>query len=263
MARLQILELPEGSGDDRPPFVLVVDQCAPQRIVLGVDAPWRDYWEDIADKIGARGVIVTPDTIDSPANDTTAYLQQAAEETGATIGNAIRAANAQQLADERTDIARDMDRLAKWKNELANALGIDPTSNWDDIRNTAAEFRAELVRSENARERLRQDRDEARSWARHGYEIGQKHCGWTDHGVAPDWLTDGWPPHIDACQHLKAAAELDEALTRVRNLPADPEVMNAQQEHPSAWKHGYHCGVLAAKAALRPRNEPTTKPTDA
>ena len=26
MARLQILELPEGDGDDRPPFVLVVDQ---------------------------------------------------------------------------------------------------------------------------------------------------------------------------------------------------------------------------------------------
>lgn len=69
MARLQILELPEGSGDDRPPFVLVVDETAPQRIVLGGDTPWRDYWQDIADKIGARGVIVTPETVDIPAND--------------------------------------------------------------------------------------------------------------------------------------------------------------------------------------------------
>lgn len=69
MARLQILELPEGSGDDRPPFVLVVDECAPQRIALGADAPYRDYWQDVAQQIGARGVIVTPATVDIPAND--------------------------------------------------------------------------------------------------------------------------------------------------------------------------------------------------
>ncbi|QCX81259.1 hypothetical protein C9F11_38380 [Streptomyces sp. YIM 121038] len=73
MARLQILELPEGTSDDRPPFVLVVDESVPQRIVLGVDHPVRDYWQDIADKIGARAVIVTPETIDIPANDTSAY----------------------------------------------------------------------------------------------------------------------------------------------------------------------------------------------
>lgn len=73
MARLQILELPEGAGDDRPPFILVVDQYTPQRIVLGADAPYRDYWHDLAQQIGARGVIVTPETVDIPANDTTAY----------------------------------------------------------------------------------------------------------------------------------------------------------------------------------------------
>ncbi|WP_209446089.1 hypothetical protein [Streptomyces sp. MZ04] len=69
MARIQILELPEGSSDDRPPFVLVVDETAPQRYILGADTTWRDHWQDIADKIGARGVIVTPDTVDIPAND--------------------------------------------------------------------------------------------------------------------------------------------------------------------------------------------------
>ena len=31
---------------------------------------------------------------------------------------------------------------------------------------------------------------DARSWARHGYEIGQRSCTWSDHGVAPKWLTD-------------------------------------------------------------------------
>ncbi|MGW7087523.1 hypothetical protein ACWGH2_29060 [Streptomyces sp. NPDC054871] len=74
MARIQILELPEGGSDERPPFVLVVDETAPQRYILGSDNPFRDYWQDIADKIGARAVIVTPETIDIPANDTTAYL---------------------------------------------------------------------------------------------------------------------------------------------------------------------------------------------
>jgi hypothetical protein len=37
---------------------------------------------------------------------------------------------------------------------------------------------------------------EARMWARHGYEIGQRACTWSDHGVAPAWLTEGWPTHF-------------------------------------------------------------------
>src|SRR3954463_9213985 len=69
MARLQILELPAGPDDDRPPFVLVVDECQPQRVALGDGVPWRDYWQDLADKIGARGVIVTPETVEIPANE--------------------------------------------------------------------------------------------------------------------------------------------------------------------------------------------------
>jgi hypothetical protein len=35
---------------------------------------------------------------------------------------------------------------------------------------------------------------DARSWARHGYEIGQRSCTWSDHGVAPKWLTDEHDP---------------------------------------------------------------------
>jgi DNA-binding protein H-NS len=33
---------------------------------------------------------------------------------------------------------------------------------------------------------------EARMWARHGYELGQRSCTWSDHGVAPAWLTENW-----------------------------------------------------------------------
>ncbi|MGX1254200.1 hypothetical protein RKD48_006711 [Streptomyces ambofaciens] len=80
MARLQILELPEGSSDDRPPFVLVVDQCVPQRVALGATAAFGDYWQDLADRIGARGVIVTPETVDIPANDTSGYLAPPAKQ---------------------------------------------------------------------------------------------------------------------------------------------------------------------------------------
>ncbi|MDF2708155.1 MAG: hypothetical protein K0R62_3807 [Nonomuraea muscovyensis] len=45
-------------------------------------------------------------------------------------------------------------------------------------------------------DRLRAALEEARGWARHGYEIGQRSCTWSDHGVAPAWLTDDWPVHF-------------------------------------------------------------------
>lgn len=118
----------------------------------------------------------------------------------------------------------------------------------------------ELKAASEVIKRLTADREEARQWARHGYEIGQRHCGWTDHGVAPDWLTEGWPPVFDSCEYLKQAAAFDEALTRVRSTPTEPEVMNSEQERPDIWRHGYKCGVLAARSATRPRDEETRKP---
>ncbi|WP_052808715.1 hypothetical protein [Streptomyces cyaneogriseus] len=68
MARLQILELPEGIGDDRPPFVLVVDQMPNDE--PGFEALRRDLNDgNLAERIGARAVLVFEDTIDIPAND--------------------------------------------------------------------------------------------------------------------------------------------------------------------------------------------------
>jgi hypothetical protein len=70
MARLQILELPEGSGDDRPPFVLVIDEYVPQRYMLGPDQPEPvDQFAGMAEKIGARAILVFEETIDIPANE--------------------------------------------------------------------------------------------------------------------------------------------------------------------------------------------------
>ncbi|MEV7466123.1 hypothetical protein AB0O20_06360 [Streptomyces kronopolitis] len=70
MARLQILELPEGAGDDRPPFALIIDEYAPQRYVLGADQSEPDSpFDGLAEKIGARTVLAFEETIDIPAND--------------------------------------------------------------------------------------------------------------------------------------------------------------------------------------------------
>ncbi|MFF3324956.1 hypothetical protein [Streptomyces sp. NPDC002889] len=72
MARIQILELPEGAGDDRPPFILVVDQYQPQRYVLGPcdEQPQTvNPFEGLANQVGARAVLVFEETIDIPANE--------------------------------------------------------------------------------------------------------------------------------------------------------------------------------------------------
>lgn len=156
MARLQILELPAGSGDDQSPFILVVDEYQPRRYILGVGQTEQlvDEFDGIAERIGARAVLTFVETVDIPASE--------------------------------------------------NAVQVEPLPHVDDFTDLS-EAKQLIVA-----------RDEARMWARHGYEIGQRHCGWSDHGVAPDWLTEGWPYSFDSCEHLKQAAEYDEALTRVR-----------------------------------------------
>lgn len=79
----------------------------------------------------------------------------------------------------------------------------------DDPESTRTQLKVELV--------------EARSWARHGYEIGQRSLRWSDHGVAPKWLTEGWPTHFETYEdiesaHLKLKAERDELRAAVRML---------------------------------------------
>lgn len=69
MARLQILELPEGANDERPPFVLVVDQVPTDE--AGFEALRRDLNTpgDLIERIGARAVLVFETTVDIPANE--------------------------------------------------------------------------------------------------------------------------------------------------------------------------------------------------
>lgn len=228
MARLQILELPEGDGDDRPPFILVIDQAdeattaslgptPPPDTLSPLEGAQRALGVSVAEQIGARAVLVFEDTIDIPANNTSAFAFSQSE---------------QEVAGSDS------------RSERANQAEAKLKALFDEAS------------------KLQEHLDEARTWARHGYEIGQKHCSWSDHGVAPAWLTEGWPPHFDSCEHLKQAAELEEAVARVRATSTEPEVMNANQEHPGVWEHGYGIGVRAAKAALHPRNEPAVGRND-
>jgi hypothetical protein len=254
VARLQILELPEGTGDDRPPFVLVVDETVPQRIILGQDMPFGDYWQGIADKIGARAAIVTPETVEILGNNA-APVAVDDREGDAQTGELIHAHEQTRLAlcdalllSLDTTWHNLIEQVGERQRELA---GLYRKADEQPDAQLHAEARAELNRSENARDALREQLGEARSWARHGYEIGQKHCSWSDHGVAPQWLTEGWPPHIDSCEHLKVAAEYDEALTRVRGLPEQPEIMDAKHEQPQGYLHGYRIAIRDAKRAAR------------
>ncbi|MFF6966305.1 hypothetical protein ACFY9G_23420 [Streptomyces anthocyanicus] len=77
MARLQILELPEGSNDNRPPFVLVIDQVDDDSPLI-TDGP--DIWPCFKNDTGCQHVIVTTETIDIPANDTSGYLATPAKQ---------------------------------------------------------------------------------------------------------------------------------------------------------------------------------------
>lgn len=95
MARLQILELPEGADDTRPPFVLVVDQASEAIAKALTPAESEDVSYEtaikrltglsIAEQIGARAVLVFEDTIDIPANEITI-----SDTTDGTDGNVVR-----------------------------------------------------------------------------------------------------------------------------------------------------------------------------
>jgi hypothetical protein len=230
MARLQILELPEGSGDDRPPFVLVVDQMPKEDAAF--EALRCDLGFATAEQLGARAVLVFEETIDIPANDVPVdadgnplflklhvegdfeqFRQQAQEEirkAQAELREAIGTTGSEgpngpkcQYCGADCSNGRSWDggdlyacgscadwraKLNQHKTALLEALGMDRTRDWDDIRNAAAG--------------LRKERD------------------------------------------AKAAA-----LERVRALDDDPEMMDAQHPDSSGYLHGYRVAISTARRA--------------
>ncbi|MEU8829348.1 hypothetical protein [Streptomyces sp900116325] len=111
MARLQILELPEGADDDRPPFVLVVDQANYDS--LSSLSVALEGWQNIKDQIGARAVLVFEETIDIPANEITL--------SDATDGNVVRIHIEPDLTGFTDKV---MTEVAKAEAEAAAALRL-------------------------------------------------------------------------------------------------------------------------------------------
>ncbi|MEU9065831.1 hypothetical protein AB0D60_02905 [Streptomyces sp. NPDC048306] len=120
MARLQILELPEGTDDSRPPFVLVVDESVPQRVILGMDHGYvGDYWQSVAAQIGARGVIVTPETVEIPANDVSAEVRAGLQES---VGEMYESAR-RSLSESET-LGHTLLQRAENAEERARAMEV-------------------------------------------------------------------------------------------------------------------------------------------
>lgn len=151
MARLQILELPEGAEDDRPPFILVIDQARAEDFYPADDGQtmWQAFTtrlvtEDprraIAEQTGARAVLVFEDTVDIPANDTTAYSGPGERAEPLRVNE--RASQAEEklkaFMNKRYKIEEER------KAELTNALGIDRLHDWGDILNAARGMRQQF-----------------------------------------------------------------------------------------------------------------------
>ena len=69
MPRVQILPLPEGAGDERPPFALVIDQAPHDGALSKSFYDDLNLTGDLAMRIGARAVLCFEDTIEIPANE--------------------------------------------------------------------------------------------------------------------------------------------------------------------------------------------------
>jgi len=128
-----------------------------------------------------------------------------------------------------------------------------------DIRVVRQVDIAELDTTTETAQALEEQLAEARMWARHGYEIGQRHCSWSDHGVAPDWLTEGWPNHFDSCEHLARASEYDMAIGRALQVADELEEADV---HGGAYDANQEA-ARRVRTALHPPSpsvEPREKP---
>lgn len=144
MPRLQILELPEGVDDERPPFILVIDETPRD------EPAFRAFREDIhltnslAQHVGASAVLCFEGTIDIPANEIS--LSDTAD------GNVVRIRVEPDLdgftetvmaeaLSAQAKAAEAIDQPLSGKAAITDALGLDRIDDWNEIRRAAAEIR--------------------------------------------------------------------------------------------------------------------------
>ena len=137
MARLQILQLPEGASDERAPFVLVIDQADEVfRLAMAPTAvTMREAQSSIAEAIGARSVLVFPGTVEIPANDIPVGPE------GYPVRLRVEGDFEQfrdQAAAELGAVRSEVDHM----DAVTDALGLDRLRNWDEIVSAAKMIRA-------------------------------------------------------------------------------------------------------------------------
>lgn len=180
-----------------------------------------------------------PQTVAEQVRD----LERIIERVREAVGTDMTLVGCEQHETRLAEVTQESENLRGW----AEALQVR-------LRETKAAYRDalgldndEAIDALAAARDMRRDLADAQSWARHGYEIGQRHCGWSDHGVAPAWLTEGWPPHIDSCEHATRAAEYDTTLSRVRTLASkrlDEDECSPQE------RSGYHDAMRMVLALM-------------
>ncbi|MDX2697105.1 hypothetical protein [Streptomyces ipomoeae] len=168
MARLQILELPEGAGDDRPPFVLVIDEVTAEESERVIDS--REAMDGMAKRMGARAVAVFHGmTVDIPANTPapvaddperagTTEIVYAHERTRLDLCSALLVSGDtawRKLVEHVAERQRQLAGLYQNKDALTEALGMDRLRDWDDIVNAARGLRKERDAQADALERVR------------------------------------------------------------------------------------------------------------
>ncbi|MFJ1992995.1 hypothetical protein [Streptomyces asiaticus] len=135
------------------------------------------------------------------------------------------------VLDRRLKLAHQQRRAKEAQLDGIRRALLDTGVIQEDDRYSHADLEDAIRQTIPEIERLTGELNEARMWARHGYEIGQRHCGWADHGVTPAWLTDDWPHHFDSCEHLAKAADLDARLAK------EHAALNQIRELAERWKY--------------------------
>lgn len=158
MARIQILQLPDGASGERRPFLLVIDQAddATRASLASTESSLR---EGLAEHIGARGILAFEETVEIPANEipisADSYLLAVRSDDNGG-GPSLRQRLDWELAQRRDFVAR-----------LSDALGIEDRNPGIDLVERARSicsdrdaWKAEATTSKTRLDETREKRNE-------------------------------------------------------------------------------------------------------
>jgi hypothetical protein len=150
------------------------------------------------------------------------------------------------IRGELADKDREIGRLQRRVRQLEEVCEIG------SVNQDFAAMRVEL-------EQARQEVQEARGWAKHGFELGQRSCTWSDQGVAPRWLLDSYPPgparpETDNEMDRAAASEMNTKEQSTGWVAIADQIVGHLQKwrHFYIWDHTYYDTKAEAEGAGYP-----------